>query len=135
MARFNNDEDLRSQRRSFMSSSGCSFSNSDDDDDLMFEQVSKYASIQPAWFESSCASRRRNLEHKLCETNSTIAELHRVGVRDGRISAPSALLEDRAKLSPATCRIPAPTRGRPHRAHRCIAESLATIPTIVDAYG
>ena len=139
MACFDDEEELRAQRRSFTSSSGCSFSSSDDDDDLMFEQVSNYASIKPAWFDFSCAARNITHTHKLCETNSTIAKLQHVGVHDDRISAPSTLLEDRARLLPAPCHVPAPTRRRSHRAQRCIAESLATMPTIaepiVDAHG
>ena len=135
------DEELRAQRRSFMSSNGCSFSSIDDDDeDLVFEKVQNYvAPLQPAWFESSRASSRRNLEHKLCERDATIAELHRVGIHDDRIFAPSTLLEDRARFLPyAPSRVPAPTRRRPHRAHRCIVESavsLATMPTIVESSG
>ena len=120
---------LRDQRRSF-TSSGCD----DTDDELLFEQVQNYVPpIKLAWFDSSRASRSRILEHKLCECDSTIGELHRVRVRDDRTMASSVLLEDRAKLSSSPCHVPAPTRRRPHRVHRCITESLATVPTIVDA--
>ena len=130
------DEELRAQRRSFTSSSDSSFSSSEkDDDDFMFDQVQNYvATVKPAWFDSSRASPSRNLSHKLCTCDSTLAEL-RVGVRDDRMFAPCILHKDRAELPPSPCQNSASTRRRPHRAHRCIAESLAIMPTIVDPSG
>ena len=119
------DENMRAQRRSFMSSNDCSFPSSNDEDNLMFEQVSNYVSIKPAWLDSSRALQSRNLEHKLCECDSTIAKL--VGVRNDWVFAPSTLLRDIMRLPTAL------TRRRPHRAHRYIAESLATMPTILGA--
>ena len=79
MSCFDEGEDVRAHRRSFISSSGCSFYSSGEEEEEMFERVQKYvAPLQPAWFESSRASWMRNLEHMLCERDSTIAELQRV---------------------------------------------------------
>ena len=115
---------LRDQRRSF-TSSGCD----DTDDELLFEQVQNYVPpIKLACFASSRAS--LILEHKLCERDSTIGEIHHVLARNDGLAS-NILLEDRA--SPSPCHKTAPKRLRPHRAHRCIAESLATMPTIVEA--
>ena len=115
---------LRDQRRSF-NDSGCD----DTDDELLFEQVQNYVPpIKLACFASSRAS--LILEHKLCERDSTIGEIHHVLARNDGLAS-NILLEDRA--SPSPCHKTAPKRLRPHRAHRCIAESLATMPTIVEA--
>ena len=116
-----------------------SFSNSEDEDDALFEQVQcDETSPKPTWFDLFLAR-----QHK---TASTIAERGRgqrvrsdnisaPRVRDDNIPAPRVRDDNIPTLNPVLDETPSSsTQIRPHRAHRThihIAESLAMPMMIV----
>ena len=161
------DHTLRARKRSCTSNTA-GFSSKhvdcgDDAIDAMFDRVQNNAPAQPAWFGSSRASSRSQLDpilhleqslfemsllmRTLPERDSTTTELHcaqhaarrvrdRCATTGYRILTESTTLIDNAELVLPSVRprhVPAPIQARSHQACRSIANSLATLSSIVGA--
>lgn len=130
------DEALHAQRRSFNRTSFC---NSEDEDDKLFERFEQCQTnfgtspTKPAWFDASRGRASTSPRHVATQTNMMVPEIS-LGPRecdDNNLPTLRTLLEKTPSSSPLN-HAPSPTRSRLHRAHRCIAESIAAMPTTLE---